>query len=451
MSNYFSSAESDAIKFLCDEFRKYNRINMEDCEKFGVKRGLRNPDGTGVLAGLTLICDVQGYDMINGVRTPAEGELIYRGINIKEIIKGCADENRYGFEETSWLLLFGNLPTKEQLTAFSEILSLYRQLPYGFAEDMILKAPSPNIMNKMARSVLALYSYDSLPDDNSLENLMRQSIELIAKLPTIMVNAYQVKRWAYDSKSMYFHQSKPEHSTAQNILRTMRSDKQFTEEEAKLLDLLLILHAEHGGGNNSTFACRVLASSGTDTYSAISSAIGSLKGPRHGGANIKVMEMMEYIKAGVKNWKDDDQVLEFLKKLILREEGDKSGLIYGIGHAVYTKSDPRAVILKENARKLAQGSEICNELDLIESVERLAPIAFAQIKGDVKALCANVDLYSGFVYKMLRIPPDLYTPLFAISRITGWCAHRIEEITTGGRIIRPAYKKYDGADKIYFN
>ena len=440
MSNNYFSAESDAIKFLCDEFRKYNKINIEDSEKFGVKRGLRNPDGTGVLAGLTLICDVQGYDMINGVRTPADGELIYRGINVKEIIAACERENRYGFEETSWLLLFGNLPTKEQLAAFSEILALYRQLPYGFAEDMILKAPSPNIMNKIARSVLALYSYDQTPEDNTLENLMRQAIELIAKLPTIMVNAYQVKRWTYDRKSMYFHQSKPEHSTAQNILRTMRSDKKFTEEEARLLDLLLILHAEHGGGNNSTFACRVLASSGTDTYSAISAAIGSLKGPRHGGANLKVMEMMEFIKAGVKNWKSDDEVLSFLKKLIQKEEGDKSGLIYGIGHAVYTKSDPRAIILLDNAKKLAANTELMDELALLEAVERLAPVAFAEVKGDSKALCANVDLYSGFVYKMLRIPPDLYTPLFAISRIAGWCAHRIEEITTGGRIMRPAYK-----------
>ena len=440
LSNNSFSAQSDAIKFLCDEFRKYNRINMEDCEKYGVKRGLRNADGTGVLAGLTLICDVQGYDMISGIRTPAEGELIYRGINIKEIIRACTEENRYGFEETSWLLLFGNLPTKEQLEAFSAILSDYRHLPYGFAEDMILKAPSPNIMNKIARSVLALYSYDDNPDDTSLENLMRQSIELIAKLPTIMVNAYQVKRWTYDHKSMYFHQSKPEHSTAQNILRTMRSDKKFTEEEARLLDLMLILHAEHGGGNNSAFACRVLASSGTDTYSAISAAVGSLKGPRHGGANLKVMEMMEYIKKGVEDWKDEDAILEFLKRLVLRQEGDKSGLIYGIGHAVYTKSDPRAVILKESASKLAQGTALEDEFELYQTVERLAPIAFAQIKGDVKALCANVDFYSGFVYKMLRIPPDLFTPLFAISRITGWCAHRIEEITTGGRIIRPAYK-----------
>ena len=431
--------EADAIQFLCDEFRKYNRIDMSDVEKYGVRRGLRNPDGTGVMAGLTLICDVVGYEFVDGVKTAVDGELYYRGINVKDIIAGCAAENRFGFEEVSWLLLFGNLPTAEQLAAFREIIAYYRDLPPGFAEDMIMKAPSPNIMNKLERSILALYSYDDNPEDRSLENLMRQAMEIIARTPTIVVNAYQVKRWTYDHRSMYFHTTKPEHSIAESVLRTMRGDKKFSPDEARVLDLCFVLQAEHGGGNNSTFATRVLSSAATDTYSALGAGVGSLKGDLHGGANIKVNEMFEYIKAGVGNWQSDDEVLSFLEKIMRKEAGDRTGLIYGVGHAVYTKSDPRAQILKAGAIDLARKNGAEAELDLLMRIEKLAPVAFHNVKGG-KDICANVDLYSGFVYRMLRMPPEVFTPLFAIARMPGWCAHRIEEVTTGGRIIRPAYK-----------
>lgn len=440
MSNYTRQQKHDTIQFLCEEFRKYNRIDTGLFQRFDVKRGLRNADGTGVLAGLTLICNVHGYVMNENEKQPIDGELIYRGINIRDLIAGCNAQGRYGFEETVWLLLFGKLPTAEQLAMFQQVLAECRELPRGFTEDMIIKAPSSNIMNKLARSVLALYSYDDRAEDNSLENLIRQSVELIARMPSIMVNAYQVKRRAFDHESMYFHPCDPAHSTAQSILSTLRADRAFSEGEARLLDLCLILHAEHGGGNNSTFACRALTSSGTDTYSAIAAAIGSLKGPRHGGANIKVMEMLGFIKEGVRDWNDDDEIAAFLSKIMARQAGDGSGLIYGIGHAVYTKSDPRAIILKDNAMNLAKKTGFDKEFALLQAVERLAPQVFAKAKGDAKAVCANVDLYSGLIYQMLGIPPELYTPLFAISRTAGWCAHRIEESLTGGRIMRPAYK-----------
>lgn len=428
------------IKILCEEYRKYNHIDSAAFERYGVKRGLRNTDGTGVLAGITNICNVHGYVMDEGEKAPIDGELIYRGINVEKLIAGCERDNRYGYEETVWLLLFGNLPTREQLDGFSDLLAQMRELPDTFTEDMILKAPSPDIMNKLARSVLALYSYDDNPDDTSLENVLRQAVELVARMPTIMVSAYQVKRRFYDHKSMYFHPPKARHSIAQTILYTMRSDKTFTEAEAMLLDQCMILHAEHGGGNNSTFSARVLTSSGTDTYSAIAAGIGSLKGPLHGGANAKVMQMMEFIKENVSDWNNDDELAEYLAKLVRKESGDLSGKIYGLGHAVYTKSDPRARILKANALKLAENTEFIEEFKLLERVERLAPQVLSSVKGEKKIISANVDLYSGMVYKMLRIPPEMFTPLFACSRIAGWCAHRIEELLTGGRIIRPAYK-----------
>ena len=337
--------------------------------------------------------------------------------------------------------------TREQLEKFNRILSSYRELPEYFAEDMIIKAPSKDIMNKLGRSVLALYSYDSNPDETSLENIMRQSISLIARMPTIMTYAYQVKRRHYDKKSMYFHPIKPEHSTAESILRSIRPDKKFNDEEAKLLDLLMIIHAEHGGGNNSTFTTRVLSSSGTDTYAAISAAIGSLKGPKHGGANHRVMQMMECVKEKVKDWKDEDEVEAFLEKIVRKEEGDHSGLIYGQGHAIYTLSDPRAVILKTHAQRLAKEKGMDDEFALYQLVEKLAPKAFLNVKGDKKVISANVDFYSGLVYKMLGLPEDLYTPMFAVSRIAGWCAHRIEEVETSNRIIRPAYKSLVDSQK----
>ena len=425
---------------LCDEFRANNKIPPDKFELYQVKRGLRNPDGTGVMAGLTLICNVHGYLINDGERIPDEGKLTYRGIDIRDIVEGCRRDNRFGFEEVAWLLLFGKLPEREQLETFCGVLNSQRELPEYFAEDMIIKAPSKNIMNKLARSVLALYSYDDNPDDPSLENNMRQAIALIARLPTIMTYAYQVKRRHFDKESMFFHPLDPSHSTAESILNAIRPDRRFTDEEAKLLDLIMILHAEHGGGNNSTFTTRVLSSTGTDMYSAISAAIGSLKGPRHGGANHRVMMMMDDLMEHVSDWKDDAEIFQYLEKIVRKEVGDRSGLIYGMGHAIYTLSDPRAVILREKARSLAEEKGYSDKFDLFEAVERLSPEVFARIKGDTKVISANVDFYSGLVYEMLNIPDDLYTPLFAISRIAGWCAHRIEELTTGGRIIRPAYR-----------
>lgn len=429
-----------SMEILCKEYLKNNYIDPETSERLGVKRGLRNPDGTGVLAGLTNVCDVVGYDKsADGVITPIPGKLIYRGVNIQEIVREAYEHDRFVFEETIWLLLFGSLPTEEQLAEFEAILASHRELPENFVEDMIIKAPSPNIMNKLARSVLALYSYDEKPEDLSLENLLEQSISLIASLPTIMVNAYQVKRRVYDHESMYFHMPVPGQSTAEHILSTYRADQKFTHEEAKLLDLCLLVHADHGGGNNSAFTCRVLSSSGTDTYSAMSAAIGSLKGPKHGGANLKVMEQLEHIKAGVKNHRDEEEVREFLRRIIRKQAGDGSGLIYGMGHAVYTVSDPRAIILREKAQSLAVEKGFEDEFNLLCLVERLGPEVFAEEKGN-KTVCANVDLYSGLIYQMLGISPDLFTPLFAISRIPGWCAHRIEEVIFANRIIRPAYR-----------
>ena len=429
-----------SLESLCEEYRAHNRIPAELFDKYQVKRGLRNPDGTGVVAGLTNISNVHGYIIEDEEKTPDEGRLIYRGIDLRELVEGCARDNRFGFEEVEWLLLFGKLPSKEQLERFNRTLNENRELPSYFAEDMIIKAPSANIMNKLARSVLALYSYDPTPDDPSLENNMRQSVELIARLPTIMTYAYQVKRRYYDKESMYFHPLCPEHHTAEAILRALRPDTQFTDEEAKLLDLCLMLHAEHGGGNNSTFTSRVLSSSGTDIYSTIAASIGSLKGPKHGGANHRVMTMMHEIMEMVQNWENEDEVEAYLEKILRKEAGDGSGLIYGIGHAVYTLSDPRAVILKEKAGNLAKEKGMEREFNLFQLVEKLAPDAFARVKGSSKVVSANVDFYSGLIYQMLGIPEDLFTPLFAVSRIGGWCAHRMEEMFTGGRIIRPAYR-----------
>ena len=439
--------ELHSLEYLCDEYLKNNYIDPEISERLGVRRGLRNPDGTGVLAGLTNVCDVVGYDMVNGVRTPRAGQLIYRGINVEDIVRAAYTEDRFIFEEVIWLLLFGSLPTADQLEHFKTIIEERRGLPDNFVEDIIIRSPSPNIMNKMERGVLALYSYDDNADLLTLENILRQSVILIASLPTIMVNAYQVKRRVYDKKSMYFHMPKPGQSTAEHILRTYRADRKFTHEEAKLLDLCMVLHADHGGGNNSTFACRVLSSTGTDTYSAIAAGIGSLKGPKHGGANIKVMEMLDDIKTHVHDYDDDTEIKEYLRRMIRKQVGDRSGLIYGIGHAVYTVSDPRAVILRTNAESLAYEKGFGDEFKLLYAVERLAPIVFAEEKGS-KNVCANVDLYSGLIYRMLGLSTDLYTPLFAISRIAGWCAHRIEEVVFANRIIRPAYK-YLGVSQRY--
>lgn len=445
MSTINSQVSAEDIKELCDQILKYNYINPDDFNRFNVKRGLRNSDGTGVMAGISRVCSVEGYYVSDGERIPKDGRLTFRGISMEDIVRGCMAENRFGFEEIVWLLLFGSLPTQKQLSAFCKLLSRCRELPDNFAEDMIMKAPSPDIMNKLARSVLALYSYDENPDDTSLENVLRQCISIIAQIPVIMVYAYQVKRRHYYKKSMYIHPIKPEHTTAQAVLGSIRADKTFTDEEARLLDTCLMVHAEHGGGNNSTFATRVLTSSGTDTYSAIAAGIGALKGPKHGGANIKVAQMVDFIRNDVADINDEGQVADYLRKIIQKEGGDRSGLIYGMGHAVYTISDPRAKILREQAGKFAAGTEFEEEFHLLNSIEKLTPAIFAEFKGERKNICANVDLYSGLVYKMLRIPPDLFTPIFTIARVAGWSAHRIEELLTGGRIIRPAYKNINTA------
>lgn len=431
---------TNRLSQLCEEYRQNNGFTYEDYTTYNVKRGLRNPDGTGVMAGLTRICNVHGFLVDDGVKIPDEGKLTYRGIDVNDIIDACIAENRFGYEETAWLLMFGKLPTMEQLEMLKYFLAEARDLPENFAEDMILKAPSRDIMNKLARSVLAMYSFDDNPDDNSLENIVRQSISLIACLPTIMTYAYQVKRRHFENKSMYFHPIDKSLSTSESILHALRPDCHFTDSEAKLLDLCMILHAEHGGGNNSTFTTRVLSSSGTDTYSAISAAIGSLKGPRHGGANIKVKHMMDELLANIKDLTDEEEIADYLGKIITKDAGDGSGLIYGFGHAIYTLSDPRAKILKKNAKKLSAEKGMTDIYEFYKRVEKLVPSVFENVKGSKKVICANVDFYSGFVYDMLGIESDLFTPLFAVSRIAGWCAHRIEEITYGGRIIRPAYR-----------
>ncbi len=450
MHSYIKPIPTEDFSDLCSELKEYSAVPPEYFDRFEVKRGLRNRDGSGVMAGLTKVCAVEGYYIDDGERKPVEGKLKYRGIDINDIVNGCVKEDRFGFEETVWLLLFGHLPTKEQLDKFKKILGESRDLPEDFIEDMIMKAPSPNIMNKLERSVLSLYSYDSNPDDISIENVLRQSVQLIAQLPTIMTYAYQVKRRYYLKKSMYLHPINPELSTAETILYHTRSKRKFTDAEAKLLDICLMLHAEHGGGNNSAFATRVLSSSGTDTYSAISAGIGALKGPRHGGANIKVTEMLKYLKEDVDDITSADQVADFLKRIINKQAGDRSGLVYGMGHAVYTLSDPRQIILKREALKLAEEKGYADEFKALELIETLTPEIFALERNNTKKICANVDLYSGLIYEMLGIPEDLYTPLFAVARVAGWSAHRIEELISGNRVIRPAYKNISSPKEYAF-
>lgn len=444
-TNYISPISMDALSNLCGELDKNNSIKPADYKKYQVKRGLRNSDGTGVMAGLTRICSVEGYYIIDGEKVPKDGKLSYRGYDINDIVKSVVKDDRFGFEEVVWLLLFGELPTEQQLVSLMEVLAECRELPDEFIEDMIMKNPSKDIMNKMARCVMILYSFDENPDDVSIPNVLRQSLQLIAQMPTIMNSAYQVKRRSFYNKTMFLHPIKKEHSTAECILYQLRADKQFTREEAKLLDICLMLHADHGGGNNSTFSTRVLTSSGTDTYSAITAGFGSLKGPKHGGANIRVANQMNEIIANVSDPTDKGQIKDYLVKIMNGEAGDGLGLIYGMGHAVYTKSDPRAVILKENARKLAYEKGYEKEFVTLENIELLTPEVFAEVKGVEKTMCANVDLYSGLVYRVLGIPEDLYTPLFATARIAGWCAHRLEELTSNGKIIRPAYKSVSRA------
>ena len=417
-----------------------DQINPNLYQEYDVKRGLRYSDGRGVLVGLTQVGDVVGYEVRDGKKIAVPGKLIYRGYDIEDLIRDTVSHDEFGFEQTAYLLLFGELPTVQQLQEFKTLLGSRRTLPDNFTEDMIMKAPSPDIMNKLARSVLASYSYDSHAEYFSVSNILRQCIELIARFSTFSAYAYQAKRRYYDGRSMYIHNPVPELSTAENFLRLIRSDKHYTKLEAETLDLALILHAEHGGGNNSTFSIHVVSSTDTDTYSAIASAVGSLKGRRHGGANIKVMEMMDNIKENVKDWGNEEEIKAYLRKIVRKEANDHSGLIYGQGHAVYTISDPRAILLKEKAGELAKEKGFMDEYNFYQTIDRLAPLVIQEEKNSDKKICTNVDFYSGFVYSMLNIPRELYTPIFAISRIAGWAAHRMEEVISGGRIYRPAYK-----------
>lgn len=425
---------------LHDNFVNVNSVDPSLYEKYPVKRGLRNNDGSGVIAGITNISNVHGYLMNEGEKVPDEGELTFRGYSIYDLLGGGDTTKRFGYEEVAYLLLMGELPTQDQLDLFVAALDAQRELPDGFTATKIMSTTSPDLMNTLARSVLMLYADDERAEDRSYDHEISTAISLISRLPRIMVLAYYAKRAAYYNESMIMHRFVPGQSTAETILSMLRPDRQFTPEEARMLDIMMCLHAEHGGGNNSTFTCRVLSSSDTDPYSAYAGAIGSLKGAKHGGANHQVLAMQAEIKENVANWEDDDEVANYIAKIVNKEAFDHTGLIYGMGHAVYTKSDPRAIICKEFATKLAAGTEFEAELNLLKSIERLSPEVILREKGTNKDMCANVDMYSGFVYSMMGIPVDLLTPLFACSRMAGWAAHRFEELVSGKRIIRPAYK-----------
>lgn len=429
------------ISKLSDMLIESNMIDPQLYTEHKVNRGLRDLNGKGVLTGLTEISEICSRKVVDGVEVPCDGELYYRGYNIIDLVRDFIGDNRFGFEETAYILLFGKLPDAQELEQFKKILFDYRSLPNSFIRDVIMKAPSSDMMNSLARSVLTLYSYDNNPDDTSIPNVLRQCLQLIALFPQLAVYGYR----AYDyyqkeSDSFFIHIPKPEYSTAENILYMLRADGKFTELEAKLLDIALVIHAEHGGGNNSSFTTHVVTSSGTDTYSAIAAALGSLKGPKHGGANIKVCDMFEDIKANVSDWDDKDEVSAYLDKIVSKEAFDRSGLIYGIGHAIYSVSDPRAKIFKEYVGKLAAEKGRSDEYRLYTCVEELAPEVISKHRNMYKGVSANVDFYSGFVYQMLGLPRELYTPIFAIARIAGWSAHRLEELINGNKIIRPAYK-----------
>ena len=415
-------------------------IDNELFVQYDVKRGLRDLNGRGVLTGLTHISDVRANKIVDGEQIPLPGELFYRGYNVKDLVNGFYNDNRFGFEEITYLLLFGSLPNKLQLESFNNILADYRTLPTNFVRDIIMKAPSKDMMNTLARSVLTLYSYDDRADDVSLPNVLRQCLQLIALFPEFAIYGYQAYSHYHDGNSLFIHRPNPELSTAENILLLLRPDSKYTPLEAKLLDLALVLHMEHGGGNNSTFTTHVVTSTLSDTYSAIAAAIGSLKGPRHGGANIKVVQMFEEMKKEVKDWEDDEEVSNYLRKLLHKEAFDHSGLIYGVGHAIYSTSDPRACVFKKYVEMLSAEKGLDKEFALYSKVEELAPKIIASERKMYKGVCINVDFYSGFVYSMLNLPTELFTPMFAIARIVGWSAHRMEELSNNGKIIRPAYK-----------
>ena len=434
---------------LYENFKTINSIDPAYYEQYDVKRGLRNADGTGVVAGLTNIANVHGYVVSDNEKIADEGHLRYRGYDVYDLLGDQSAEHRFNFEEVSYLLLMGELPTREQLDRFIEVLDGQRELPDGFTASMIMRDTPPDIMNVLARTILLLYAYDPDAEDRSAHHEIHTAISLISRLPRIMVLTYYAKRARYNNESMIMHRFIPGQSTAETILSMLRPDRQFTPEEARMLDVMLCLHAEHGGGNNSTFTTRVLTSSDTDPYSTYAGAIGSLKGWKHGGANHQVLAMQQEIKENVADWSDEGQVADYLAKIVRKEAFDKTGLVYGMGHAVYTKSDPRAIICKQFAEGLAVGTEFEAEFNLLKSIERLAPEVILREKGTAKDMCANIDMYSGFVYSMMGIPEDLFTPLFACARMSGWAAHRCEEIVSGKRIIRPAYKSTRSGKRDY--
>ena len=439
MANIYSENTPEIID-LAAFAENHSKIDPELYAKYDVKRGLRDQHGKGVLTGLTHISDVRANKIVDGVQVPIDGELFYRGYNVRDLVDGFTADNRFGYEETTYLLLFDKLPNAEELAKFKELLSFYRSLPTSFVRDIIMKAPSRDMMNTLARSVLTLYSYDEKDDDISIPNVLRQCLQLISLFPLLSVYGYQAYRHYQHNKSLYIHSPKENLSTAENILRILRSDKSYTPLEARLLDVALVLHMEHGGGNNSTFTTHVVTSTHTDTYSAIAAALGSLKGPRHGGANIKVVDMIADMKEQVKDWKDEDEVSNHLRKLLRGEAFDRQGLIYGMGHAVYSTSDPRELIFRQYVEKLSVEKGLQDEFALYSLIEKLGPKIISEERHMFKGVCCNVDFYSGFVYEMLGIPKELFTPMFAIARIVGWSAHRIEELSNNGKIIRPAYK-----------
>ncbi len=448
MEHNIYSEITPAILKLSRMSETSDKIDSELFTKYEVKRGLRDLNGKGVLAGLTNISDVRATKIVDGVSVPCHGELYYRGYNVKDLVAGFTKENRFGFEEITYLLLFGELPDSADLKQFKEMLAFYRTLPTSFVRDIILKAPSKDMMNTLARSVLTLYSYDDRADDTSLPNVLRQCLQLISLFPLLSIYGYQAYSHYHDGNSLYIHQPVPELSAAENILHILRPDSSYTPLEAKILDIALVLHMEHGGGNNSTFTTHVVTSSLTDTYSTMAAAIGSLKGPRHGGANIKVVKMFEDMKQSVSDWADEEAVGNYLQKLLNKDAFDHAGLIYGVGHAIYSKSDPRAVVFKSFVESLAKEKGLEKEFGLYSLVERLAPEIISRQRQMYKGVSINVDFYSGFVYHMLGLPMELYTPIFAIARIAGWSAHRLEELANNGKIIRPAYKPI-GTDKEY--
>ena len=441
MAKDYSAITPDILK-LSELCSSNSVINSEMYLEHKVFRGLRDLNGNGVLTGLPEVSEIQSSQIgEDGEKHPCRGKLFYRGINVEELVGGFIKDNRFGFEETTYLLLFGDLPNREELENFTALLSGYRTLPGSFVRDIIMKAPSHDMMNTLARSVLTLYAYDNKPNDTSIPNVLRQCLQLIALFPLLSVYGYQAyDYYLNDGTSFFIHEPRPELSTAENILHMLRIDSHYTELEARILDIALILHAEHGGGNNSTFTTRVVSSSGTDTYSAIAAALGSLKGPKHGGANIKVVQMMENIKENVSDWTDEEEISAYLTAILNKEVFDRSGLIYGMGHAVYSLSDPRAEIFKLFVKKLCDEKGMEKEYALYSNIEKLAPHVIENSRKMYKGVSANIDFYSGFVYNMLGLPLELYTPIFAMARISGWSAHRIEELVNAGKIIRPSYK-----------